>query len=93
LFLQTHAAVTSCGAVDLDDAFVLFVRKLNACNGGRASGDFYYIAGSSADALHIDRREARNGAAHIFNSRFRNAQCERGYEGGWNNFRHWATWN
>jgi hypothetical protein len=59
---------------------MLFVGKFCAGNGGRAAGDFHYVAGSSADALHIGRRQARNGAAHIFHARFCNTQCERGCE-------------
>jgi hypothetical protein len=81
LFLQTHAAVTARSAVDLDDAFMLVVRKFYACNRGCAARDFHYIAGSRPDALHVGWRQARNGVAHILNARFRNAQVERGRKG------------
>jgi hypothetical protein len=80
LFLQAHAAVTSGRPVDLDDPFMLFVGKFCARNGGRAAGDFHYVAGSRADSLHISRRQARNGATHIFHARFRHTQGERGRE-------------
>jgi hypothetical protein len=91
LFLQSDAAVAAGRAVNLNDAFVLFVGNFGARNGGCAACDFYNVARMRADPLQIGWRESRNGASHILNARFRNAQYDRGGERGWSNFRHCAT--
>jgi hypothetical protein len=78
LFLQAHAAVAAGRAVDLNEAFVQFVGNFGARNGGCAAGDFYYVAGSSANTLHVCRGETRDGAPHILHACFRDAQSERG---------------
>jgi len=41
---------------------MLFVGKFRACNTGRTTGDFYDVAGSGTDTLHIGWREPCNGA-------------------------------
>jgi hypothetical protein len=91
LFLKSDAAVAAGRAVNLNDAFMMFVGNFGASNRGRAASNFYDVAGMRADALQIGRREARNGAPHILNARFRNAQYHRGGERGWSDFRHCAT--
>ena len=55
-----------------------FVRDFHARNRGGAAGDFHHVAGTGADAPQVGRSKPRNGASHILNASFRNAQSERG---------------
>jgi len=57
---------------------MLFVGKFRACNTGRTTGDFYDVAGSGTDTLHIGWREPCNGAPHVLDARFGNTQYDRG---------------
>ena len=76
LLLQPCAAVAAAGAVDLDHAFVPFVRKLGAGDGDGAAGDLQHVAGPGVHAPQIGWRQPRNGVADVLDTRFRNAQRE-----------------
>jgi hypothetical protein len=86
LLLQSRAAITAAGAVDLDHAFVSVVGKLGTRNPGCAAGDLQHVAGPSTRAQQIGWRQSRNGVANVFDARFCNTQfqCCRGNR--WGNF-------
>ena len=74
LLLQSCTAVAAAGAVDLDHAFVSVVGKFRASHADRRAGDLQHVADVRANAPQIDRRQSRDGVAHILDARFCNAQ-------------------
>jgi len=74
LLLQSCAAVAAGGAVNLDQAGLVVVGKLDADNRDRRSGDLQHIPYLCSDRLQIIGRQSSDSMADILDTRFRDAQ-------------------
>src|SRR5882762_1082756 len=76
LLLQTRAAITAAGAIDLDHAFVSVVRNLYARDSNRPARNLHDVAGSGAQTHQVGWRQPRHGVTDVLDTRLRNAQRE-----------------
>jgi len=69
LLLQTRAAITAAGAIDLDHAFVPVVRKLYPRDSDRAARNLHNVAGSGAQTHQVGWRQPRHGVTDVLHTR------------------------
>jgi hypothetical protein len=93
LFLQARTAVAAARPIDLDHAFIPFIRKLSAGNADGGASYLQNITTSDTYALQVGWGQSGYSMTNIFDTRLGNTKCERCRERRWRDFRHGAICN